>query len=785
MRNPFSLPAQLLSWFLALSFLVACGGKEPIDPTPPTPPTPTVDTKAPVISVSLSSVNVIGGQEATLGTSELKIGTKTVATWKDDVSKTCKAGLELDGKAISSGTKLSEPGKLKLTVTDEAGNSSSTEITLTKTDSQAPEIQVKIAEKNVVAGVKVNVEGDQLFFDDQVAASWKDDYSETLTVNVQYFPENSSTGKAIESGETLFDAGKLQIAVQDDAKNKSTAEIKLTSVAITGLESLMGKELTVDVPVNLLEGLTIAEGLTLQKVEIEQDGQRSEIANPKAFSPQIPGTIGIVLTLARTDGSTIEVKVDNLTVKGIQYQTMKITDLKPVEILPIIGQIEGGDKNAYDHIDHLRVAEATRIRDMMWKYGTGKHSPEQYQQLMMRLNTGMIQEYPKWYSNFEFIGTWEYGDLGDNHAHIEWSILNSLLNHVNMKCVLVTFNEMWWDKVEAFIRNNPDAITILGCSTSADDNKEDFINSPENAKVKELCKSRRLIIFKSGGNIRTKDWVLLTKTYQKDVDGDEHWRYHLASLANWKNDSVVDMSLLISVWTNAQWDADQTGETTASSRFPVWFHNKVLFAWRAFPYHSLSSWTIAAEGSINNGKYATSYVNYVNVAIMDICFQMFAEVKDVDELLEMVRSTCLTDCIRLDLNWDGDTNDTVDNQPETQPLQLMNPAWFFKEYSMKADVPSSISINEVVNLGIGYYKGLIFNIPGSEVLVNGEWIAFTAENASRIKATNPMNLEWRINGALLRKYGHTPGQTIQGQIITVDDQWNGLRLEKDFTIQVK
>ena len=57
-----------------------------------------------------------------------------------------------------------------------------------------------------------------------------------------------------------------------------------------------------------------------------------------------------------------------------------------------------------------------------------------------------------------------------------------------MKCVLVTLNEMWWDKVEAFIRNNPDAITILGCSTSADDNKEDFINSPENAKVKELCK---------------------------------------------------------------------------------------------------------------------------------------------------------------------------------------------------------------------------------------------------------------------------------------------------------
>ena len=58
----------------------------------------------------------------------------------------------------------------------------------------------------------------------------------------------------------------------------------------------------------------------------------------------------------------------------------------------------------------------------------------------------------------------------------------------------------------------------------------------------------------------------------------------------------------------------------------------------------------------------------------DLCFQMFAEVKDVDELLEMMRSTALTDYIRFDLNGDGDTDDVVDGQPETQPLQLINPA---------------------------------------------------------------------------------------------------------------
>ena len=256
----------------------------------------------------------------------------------------------------------------------------------------------------MVAGVKVKVEENQLILDDQMAASWKDDYSESLMVDIQHIPENSSTGKAIESGETLFDAGKLQIAVQDDAKNKSTAEIKLTSVAITGLESLIGKELTVDVPVNLLEGLTIAEGLTLQKVEIEKDGVKSEIPNPKAFTPESIGTISLIITLERTDRSTIVVTVTSILIKTQEYNGISIINIKPGAILPVVEQVDEGDTEAYNHIDHLRLAEATRIRDMMWEYGSEKHSKEEYQSLMARLNVGMIQETPLGYSNFDYIG---------------------------------------------------------------------------------------------------------------------------------------------------------------------------------------------------------------------------------------------------------------------------------------------------------------------------------------------------------------------------------------------
>ena len=90
-----------------------------------------IDSTAPVINLSVSEMNIFGGVEVVLMGNELYLGSRVVATWKDDVSKVCEAVLSLDGKSISSGTILSEAGKLTITVTDEARNASSTSIVLT------------------------------------------------------------------------------------------------------------------------------------------------------------------------------------------------------------------------------------------------------------------------------------------------------------------------------------------------------------------------------------------------------------------------------------------------------------------------------------------------------------------------------------------------------------------------------------------------------------------------------------------------------------------------------
>ena len=46
---------------------------------------------------------------------------------------------------------------------------------------------------------------------------------------------------------------------------------------------------------------------------------------------------------------------------------------------------------------------------------------------------------------------------------------------------------------------------------------------------------------------------------------------------------------------------------------------------------------------------------------------------------------------------------------------------------------------------------MVFDIPGAEVRINGQWIAFSDANKSVIRRENPMDLEWRLNGDLCRK----------------------------------
>ena len=165
----------------------------------------------------------------------------------------------------------------------------------------------------------ITVQDNQLLFNEEVAASWTDDFTAVCTTELSLIPAGASEAKAIASGEQLSEAGTLKLAVADEFDNKATAEINLTAIAVYGLENLLGKQLQVDQEANLLEGLTFAEGLTLQKIEIELDNILTEIADPKAYTPEYPGSVNLILTITKPDGNTIQERVDALTVKPLDY----------------------------------------------------------------------------------------------------------------------------------------------------------------------------------------------------------------------------------------------------------------------------------------------------------------------------------------------------------------------------------------------------------------------------------------------------------------------------------
>lgn len=250
---------------------------------------------------------------------------EVAAIWTDNFTTECKVELTFtpqgssEAKPVASGDKLSEAGTLKLTVADEFDNKAAAEFALTRVDSQAPTIEIKIAEKNVIAGVTASVQDNQLLFNEAVAATWTDDYTESCEIGLSLTSAESAEVKAIASGDILSEAGTLKLTVTDEFGNSATAEIKLTAVAVYGLENLQNKQLWVDQEVNLLEGVSIAEGLTLAKVEAEQDGVRTEVVNPHAFVPEYPGSVDIILTLSKPDGNTLTVNTGNLTVKPLEY----------------------------------------------------------------------------------------------------------------------------------------------------------------------------------------------------------------------------------------------------------------------------------------------------------------------------------------------------------------------------------------------------------------------------------------------------------------------------------
>ena len=197
----------------------------PVNPSEPDdPPTPPEDkdTKAPTITLVTSSVGIYGGKVVTIEAGKLSIGETEVASWTDDKSAADKCTVALSfteastkadaetkaGTTIKSGDILDKAGSLTLTVTDEAGNSASKDITLTE-DNSAPEVKVLKESVDVYGGKAVTAKDNTLSIGDDAVLQWTDDHGDECTLTL------ALDGAEVSIGGEVSKAGTLKVTVTD------------------------------------------------------------------------------------------------------------------------------------------------------------------------------------------------------------------------------------------------------------------------------------------------------------------------------------------------------------------------------------------------------------------------------------------------------------------------------------------------------------------------------------------------------------------------------------------
>lgn len=644
--------------------------------------------------------------------------------------------------------------------TDGGGGGGAEPVTPTA-DTQAPVIKVYYAKVDITGIEKITIAGNNLHIGNLLVASWTDNVTRNCQVSMKI------DGNEVNSGSVPTVSGTLTLTVTDDAGNSTIASINLVLDEVH-------PDITVFYPeVNVYGGVTLViyngylsiddkeimawnDKYTQNCTVVVMQGDKMLYSGDKLTEE---GILTVTVTNRQGKSSTAEI----VLISKAPYKRMPITDLKPGDILPIVDQVEAGDKQIYNHIEHLRVAEATRIREMMWLYGSGDYSAEEYRQLMNRLNVVMMGEVPKTYTDYEELAIPVWLEPS-SHAYIEFNILHSLVDHANY--IVCGGSE---EALLEYTMSHSDDFFILGQSVGS------FVPyeyvKPDGGYWTYIFDlnyftQKNLVLFTAAGNIRpytlNDEEFFIRKVIQYEIETDEPYGYSGFSFANGKNDTKANRHLIGTFATDKNGDIDQTDEIAESSVFPIGFHNDVCFSGRDFPYYN--------NGKIraSTGKYATSFANYVNVAMASIAFHIKADIHDADELLSMLCSTSSTDYIRF--------------EGQTQPLHLISLAGVIQKHLMPEALPTVIGSGEAIPLEPGYYHGVFFDIPGAEVLIDGEWVRVSAENEQLIKAQNPFTLKWRLSGEQLLNIGYKPGETVEGTIKLIDDKFGGLRLEKKFKV---
>ncbi len=498
--------------FLMISFFIvvfaACSRENYPDDKPDVPK---VDTTAPVIKVLHASVDITGVEEITIRTNALYIGELLVATWSDNVTTNCRVSMTINGNNITSGSVPIVSGTLTLTVTDDAGNSTTATIKLTMKETH-PDITIYHTEVNVYGGVQLGISYDHLTIDGEQVMAWSDKTTDQCKVTV------SQGDKELKDGDMLNVAGMLKVVVTNGQGKSSTGEIELVSNPIEGLENLYAAELQVGRETDLLDGLTFVNGATLIKTEIEQDGTRSTIEDATHFTPEFPGQCNIIFTVQGQDGTTTEVVVENLTIKPLEYLEPSIATADMI--------------NSFYPWFKILSTEATR--QFMYPYLLMSYAACNHSILPKRVNIITGETADDVDVNIGYINA-------DKHGNDMCLVYRSMSPNS-----FIIGNCNSWVNLENYLNEHPDEFYFISSSV-------DFISvhtpeelnyvTPDHQSLRRILQKKNVILCVAIGNKKNLSSGVSWKKYNECIEGGDY--YTEASFSSDYNNKIAALGYMI------------------------------------------------------------------------------------------------------------------------------------------------------------------------------------------------------------------------------------------------
>ena len=715
-RSTKLYPYINLATCAVLIIAAVLGCTEP-EPTPgPTNPEDN-DTKAPTITLVTSAVGVYGGKTVAVADGKLSIGETEVATWTDDKSEVskCKADLTFTasadgskGKTITSGATLDKAGTLKLTVTDEAGNSASKDITITE-DNSAPEVRVLKDSIDVYGGKAIMAKDNTLSIGKDAVLQWNDDHGDECTITLDL------NGAAVNLGEEVSKAGTLKIIVSDSKGLGTEASITLTDQIVFGMESLDGLDLQMEKEVNLISGLSFYEGWSLAKVEIEKDGVRKEVTEPEHYTPSAAGTIVIIITVS--DGSkTAEFRSGMLTVKPLTYTSVQS---QKSEIFPDFNTANVQAYKRWGIYELAALAKSLKVRNgiKIIIFRDGEYIPNNVLH--------------KWIGPDGSHGTEVYRNVNEGTGDSD-----------NIWAADEGWVEIESDIISLGLGKEPMIITCSHDIISAY-NVQDLFENQDYCSLKRLGESENLLIFDAAGNVNS---VINYKINEKVTNIAPYYngRYWQTSAADPENNNIIPVTYG-RFKNKAKFGVYQDQDHRDSATAYISIDNSIS-PYGCVEYSNPNKINSNEEWSEGSTSYATPALAAMAKNAYDILHK-WGVLNNMTELKKMLlKYSTKIPATRQDIAADGTIIEDVDNGFVLVPdmLRLINeeiyPAIIGKA-SKTTDGTTLLHKDDGLNIA---YTGA-----GTEYQnADGSW-----KSTDGVAITEFFNKPQRFNPALLAKYG--------------------------------